>query len=124
VPIVSVMVVMTGVSVPEVPVTVIVADPDAAEEAAVNVSRLVVVVEVGLNAAATPVGKPDVARVTLPANGLMSVTVMVSVPLAPGAIDKVAAEGLSVKPPVPLTMSVMGVVTAGSAPEVPVMVIG
>jgi len=33
------------------------------------------------NAAVTPVGNPDAARVTLPAKGLTSVTVMVSVPL-------------------------------------------
>ena len=74
------------------------------------------------NAAVTPVGRPEAARVTLPVNGLTSVTVMVSVPLAPWATDRVAAEGLSVKLPVPaaFTVSAMEVV-AVRVPEVPVM---
>jgi hypothetical protein len=50
---------------------------------AVSVSTLVVVVGLVANAAVTPVGSPDAARVTLPVNGLTSVTVMVSVPLRP-----------------------------------------
>lgn len=48
----------------------------------------------------TPVGRPDAAKVTLPANGLTSVTVMLSVPLAPGATDRVEAEALRLKLPV------------------------
>ncbi len=52
------------------------------------------------NAAVTPAGRPLAARVTEPANGAVSVTVMVSVPLAPWAIDKLAAEGVSLKLPV------------------------
>lgn len=91
-PIVNAMLDVTGVSVPEVPVTVIVADPVAAVEAAVNVSRLVVVVEAGLNAAVTPVGKPDAARVTLPANPFSPVTVIVLVPVVPGATLRAAGE--------------------------------
>ena len=51
------------------------------------------------NVAVTPVGSPVAARVTLPANGLTSVTVIVSVPLAPWAIDRVDAEGASLKLP-------------------------
>ena len=57
-PIFNVMLVVTGISVPEVPVMVIVADPVAAVDAAVSVSTLEVADEVGLNAAVTPVGKP------------------------------------------------------------------
>jgi hypothetical protein len=89
------------------------------------VATLELVDEDWLNAAVTPVGRPDAANATLPVNGLTSVTVMVSVPLAPWAIDRVAAEGFSVKLPVDaaVTVSVM-VVVAVSVPEVPVMVIG
>jgi len=88
----------------------------------VNVTTLEVVEDAGLNEAVTPVGWPVAANVTLPVKGLTSVTVIVSVPLAPWAIDKVAAEGFSVKVPVPeTTLSVMGVV-AVLLPEVPVTV--
>ena len=79
--------------------------------------------EAGLNEAVTPVGAPDAAKVTLPENGLTSVTVIVSVPLAPGATDNVDAEGFSVKLPVLVTVSVTEVL-AVNVPEVPVMVIG
>jgi hypothetical protein len=79
---VSAMVVV-AVSVPEVPVMVTVELPNVAVLLAVNVSTLVLVVGLVANAAVTPVGRPEAARVTLPANGLTSVTVMVSVALAP-----------------------------------------
>jgi len=92
--------------------------------ATAKVTTLELVDAAGLNVAVTPVGWPDAAKVTLPVNGLISVTVMVSVPLAPGATDKDVAEGLSVKPPVPVTVRVMEVVTGVSVPEVPVMAIG
>ena len=39
--------------------------------------------EVGLNEAVTPLGKPDAAKLTLPENGLTSLTAIVSVPLPP-----------------------------------------
>jgi hypothetical protein len=120
---VSVMEVVTGVRVPEVPVMVIGYAPATVDAATANVTTLEVVEEVGLNVAVTPVGMPEAAKVTLPANGLTSVTVMVSVPLAPGATDRVAAEGLSVKLPLLVTVSETEVV-ALSVPEVPVMVIG
>jgi len=120
---VSAMVVVTGVSVPEVPVMVTVDVPAVAVAAAMNVITLVPVVGLVPNTAVTPLGNPDAARVTLPANGLTSVTVMVSVPLAPRAIDRAAAEGLSVKLPRPVTVSAMVVVIGVSVPEVPVMVI-
>jgi hypothetical protein len=55
------------------------------------------------NAAVTPLGRPDAARVTLPVNGLTSVTVMVSVPLRLVATDRVDADGLSVKLPQMMT---------------------
>jgi hypothetical protein len=79
--IVSAMVVV-AVRLPEVPVIVTVDAPVVAVALAVRVSTLVDVVGLVANAAVTPVGRPDAARVTEPVNGLTSVTVMVSVPLA------------------------------------------
>jgi hypothetical protein len=66
------------------------------------VATLEVADEVGLNDAVTPVGAPDAAKVTLPENGLTSVTLIVSVPLAPCATDKVEAEAFRLKLPVEL----------------------
>jgi hypothetical protein len=80
---VSAIVVVTGARVPDVPVTVIVEFPAAADVLAVSVSMLEVVEAVGLNDAVTPLGSPDTAKDTLPVNGLMSVTAIVSAPLAP-----------------------------------------
>ena len=77
---VSAMVVV-AVRVPEVPVIVTVAPPVVVELLAVSVSTLVEVVGLVAKAAVTPAGSPVAERVTLPANGLTSVTVMVSVPL-------------------------------------------
>jgi len=120
---VSVMLVVTGVNVPEVPVIVMVDVPAAAALLAVSVSTLEVVEDAGLNAAVTPLGMPDALKVTLPANGLTSVTVIVSVPLEPAAIDSVVAEGFSVKLPVTEVTVSVKVVVAFSVPEVPVTVI-
>lgn len=66
--------------------------------ATANVSTLEVADDVGLNEAVTPVGMPEAANDTLPVNVPVSFTVMVSVPLAPRAIDNPVAEGVSVKP--------------------------
>jgi hypothetical protein len=89
--------VVVATMLPEVPVTVTVAEPVVAVALAVNVSTLVPVVGLGLNAAVTPLGRPDAARVTLPVNPFKSVTVMVLVPLLPWAIDKLLGESDSVK---------------------------
>jgi hypothetical protein len=75
--------VVVAVNVPEVPVMVTVEVPAAAVLLAVSVSTLEVVEDAGLNEAVTPVGSPDTAKDTLPVKGLTSVTVIVSVPLAP-----------------------------------------
>jgi hypothetical protein len=64
------------------------------------VATLELVDEAGLNAAVTPVGMPEAANATLPVKGLTSVTVIVSVALAPWAIERVDAEGASLKLPV------------------------
>ena len=83
------------VSVPEVPVMLIVELPATAELPAVSVRTLVPVVGLGENAAVTPPGNPltpDAARVTLPANPFTSVTVILSVALLPWAIDRLDAD--------------------------------
>jgi len=75
--------VVVAVKLPEVPVMVTVAVPVAAVLLAVRVRVLVEVAGFVLNAAVTPVGRPDAARVTLPENPPRSVTVMVLVPVLP-----------------------------------------
>ena len=79
---VSAMVVL-AVSEPDVPVTVTVEVPTVAAAVAVKVITLVVVVGLVLYATVTPLGRPVVTSVTEPANGLTSVTVMVSVAVLP-----------------------------------------
>jgi hypothetical protein len=93
---------VVALSVPEVPVMVTVELPAVAELLAVNVITLVAVVGLVPNVAVTPAGRPLAANVTLPANGLTSVTVIVSVPVAPWTIDRAVAEGFSEKLPPPL----------------------
>jgi hypothetical protein len=117
---VSAMVVV-ALNEPEVPVMVTVAAPTVAVALAVSVSTLVEVVGLVANAAVMPVGRPDAVRVTEPVNGLTSVTVIVSVPLAPCAIDRVDAERESVKLPPVVTVRVKVALTT-VLPEVPVMV--
>ena len=114
---------VVALSVPEVPVMVIGYVPATVDAATARVTTLDVVDEVGLNVAVTPVGRPEAANVTLPENGLTSVTVMVSVPLAPGATVRLVGEAEMLKLPRPVTVSVMEVL-AVSVPEVPAIVIG
>ena len=117
---VSAMVVVE-VSVPDVQVMVMGYVPIAAVLLTATVSTLVVVIGLIENAGATPTGWPDTEHVTLPANGLTSVTVKVSVPLAPGAITREGAEGVIVKLPPVVTVSVMVMVLL-RPPEAAVMV--
>jgi len=91
--------VVVAVSVPEVPVTVIVEVPGVAVELAVNVSTLVPVAGLGASTPVTPLGRPDTASVTLPVNPPVSVTLTVSVPLALGAMDTAGAEDERAKLP-------------------------
>jgi hypothetical protein len=72
-----------AVVLPEVPVTVTVYAPAVVELPTVSVRTLDVVVEVGLNAALTPLGRPETVNDTVPVNPPRSVTAMVSVPLVP-----------------------------------------
>jgi hypothetical protein len=84
------------VAVPEAPDTVTVEVPAAALLDALNVSVLVFVAAVGLNAAVTPVGSPLTEKVTVPVNPFSGVTVMVLGALPPGARLIVAGDAASV----------------------------
>jgi hypothetical protein len=89
--------VVVAVRLPEVPVMVTVEVPVVAVELAVRVSTLLPVVGLVPNAAVTPLGNPDAARVTLPLNPFTSVTVMVLVPLLPWVTVRLLGESESVK---------------------------
>lgn len=108
---------------PDVPEMVMGYVPATVDAATARVTTLEVVDEAGLNEAVTPVGNPEAANVTLPANGLTSVTVIVSVPLAPGATVRVVGDAERLKLPSPVTVSEIEVL-AVNVPEVPAMVIG
>ena len=75
-------------SVPLVPVTVTLAVPVAAVLEAVKVTVLVPVVEAGLKLAVTPAGKPLAARATVPVKPFSGLTVMVLLPDAPWATER------------------------------------
>ena len=68
---------------PDAPVIVTVDAPVVAPALAVNVSVLVLVAELGLNDAVTPLGKPDAAKLTLPAKPFWGAIVIVLEPLDP-----------------------------------------
>lgn len=89
--------VVVAVRLPEVPVIVTVELPVVAVLLAVSVSTLVPVVGFVPNAAVTPLGKPEAARVTLPENPFTSVTVIVLVPLLPWVIVRLLGESDKVK---------------------------
>jgi hypothetical protein len=89
--------VVVAVVLPEVPVTVTVTGPPVvAVLLAVSVSTLELVEDVGLKAAVTPLGIPEVVNVTLPLKPSTSVTVMVSVAVLPCVMDNVDGEDASV----------------------------
>src|SRR6266849_2440479 len=87
---------------PDLPVIVTMDVPAAAEALAVSVNVLVVVVGFGLNAAVTPLGRPEAVKVTLPVKPFKSVTVMVLVPLLPSATVREFGEAPMMKPGTPL----------------------
>ena len=113
--------VVDAASVPEVPAMVTLDVPAAAVLLAVKVSVLLAVAGLVPNAAVTPLGRPDAARVTAPVNPPRSVTVMVSLPRPPWAIERAGAEAESVKAGGPVTVRET-FVDAVSTPEVPVTV--
>jgi hypothetical protein len=90
--------VVLPVVLPDTPEMVTVTVPVAAVEVADNVSVLVLVAGFGLNAAVTPLGKPDAERVTLPLNPPVGVMVIVLVPLLPWVTFTLLGEADSVKP--------------------------
>jgi len=98
--------VVLAVRLPEVPLMVTVVVPVAAVLLAVRVSTLVPVVGLVPNAAVTPLGRPDAASVTLPANPFLPETVMVVLPDAPWATEREAGEAANVKLGAGLTVKV------------------
>ena len=112
------------VKLPDVPVIVTVEVPVAAVLLAVSVSVLVVVAGLGLNAAVTPVGKPDADKVTLLVNPFKRVTVTVLVPPAPPFVTvTLAGEALSEKSGDAVAFTVrFTVAVCVRLPDVPVMV--
>ena len=77
------LIVVACVRLPEVPVTVTLNVPRAAVLLTVNVAVLLEVAGFGLNAALTPLGKPEADRVTLPAKPFVGVMLIVLLPLEP-----------------------------------------
>lgn len=117
------MILVVAVNVPDVPVMLMFEVPAVAVLLAVRVNILDPVVGLGVNTALTPLGSPDAASVTLPANPPMSVTVMVPVVAAPRVTDSVAADAASVKLGVVVLLIVSEMLElAVSAPDVPVIV--
>jgi hypothetical protein len=115
--------VVVCVSVPEVPVMVMVNGPPlVAEGLTVNVKTLVVVVLVGLKDAVTPLGKPEVtAKLTVPVKPFSGFTVIVLVPLPPLGTLRLLGAADRVKLPAPVTVRLIVVVWV-SVPDVPVIV--
>jgi hypothetical protein len=104
---------------PDVPVTVTVAAPVVAVALAVNVSVLVLVAGFGLNAAVTPVGRPDAENVTVPLNPFKGVIVILLVAVLPSITLTAAGEAARVNAGV--TFSAI-VVVCVRLPDVPVIV--
>jgi hypothetical protein len=109
---------------PDVPVMVTVPVPVVAVLLAVRVSVLVPVAGFGLNTAVTPLGKPEVAKVTPELKPFTGLTVIVLPPLVPCTIVKLLGEAESVKfgggaGAFTVSESVVGFV---KLPDVPVMV--
>jgi len=102
--------VVVALTLPDVPVMVILDEPVVAALLAVSLNTLLPVVGFVPNVAVTPLGRPEAARVTLPVNPPTSVTLIVSVALLPFFTDRLAADGTSAKPAVGLTVSAMVVV--------------
>src|SRR5215471_2955953 len=77
------LIVVVCVKLPDVPVIVTVTVPVVAALLAVSVNVLVAVAGFGLKDAVTPLGRPDVDKLTLPLKPFCGVTVIVLVPLVP-----------------------------------------
>ncbi len=115
------MSVVVPVKLPDVPVIVTVTVPVAALALAVKVNVLVEVAGLGLNAAVTPLGKPDAERVTLPLKPFAGVMVIVLVPCPPGTMLKLLGLADRVKLGGDVTVRLIVVVPV-KLPEMPVTV--
>src|SRR5271166_325288 len=109
------------VNVPDVPVMVTVTVPVAAVALAVRVSVLLLVAGLGLNAAVTPLGRPDAERVTLPLKPFDGVMVIALVPWLPCTMLTLPGLAESVKLGAAVTVRLI-VVVCVKLPDVPVMV--
>jgi hypothetical protein len=89
----------------------------------VNVTLLaaLVLAVLGLNAAVTPVGRPDTVKLTVPVNPFWPLTLRVLLPLPACGTVRLAGEALRLKLD-PTTVRLM-VAVPPMAPEVPVIVI-
>jgi hypothetical protein len=105
---------------PSVPVIIRDGFPGVAELLAVSVSILVPVVGFGMNDAVKPLGRLDVDNVTLPANPVRGVTVIVDCREVPWIIPTEVTEELMVK--VGTTTVRTNVVLTTFEPQVPVTV--
>jgi hypothetical protein len=115
------LIVVVRVKLPEIPVTVTVAVPVGAVALAVRVRVLVLVAGLGLNAAVTPLGRPDADNVTLPVKPFAGVMVIVLVPWPPGTMLKLLGLADSVKLGGDVTVRLIVVVSV-RLPEMPVTV--
>lgn len=115
------LIVVVSVRLPEVPVTVRVDFPAAAEADAAMVSALPPFVVAGLKVPVTPLGRPEIFRLTSPLNPFCWFTVTVLPPLPPGETVTAAGAAESVKEAAP-AMVRLNVVVALRLPEVPVIV--
>jgi hypothetical protein len=114
------LIVVVALRLPDVPVTVIVADPTVAVPAADRVRTLDEVAGFGLKAAVTPAGSFEATSVTLPENAFTGVMAMVLVALPLGAMVTALGEAERVKLCF-ANVRLMGMLFV-SLPEVPVMI--
>ena len=82
---------------PDVPVMVRVAPVAVTDELAVRVRVLVPLVDAGEKEAVTPVGNPEIARLTFPVNPYSGVTVTVALVVPPGLIVRLLGADVRVK---------------------------
>jgi hypothetical protein len=85
------------VKLPDEPVTVMVNVPTAAVALEVSVKVLALAALLGLNEAVTPLGKPDIDRLTFPEKLFSGVMVIVLVPLTPCMSVTLLGEAKSAK---------------------------
>jgi hypothetical protein len=107
---------------PDVPVTVTVEVPEAAELVVFKVRVLDAVELAALKDAVTPEGNPEAAKVTLPLNPFCAPIAIALVPELPWAMLKVAGVAVSAKDGGPVIVSASLAVLV-KLPDVPVIVI-